>query len=411
MEKNIPGITAPLEFGYFEAFDYLTAPVVINRLAGDGRGFLVFVPHYFPEVFFGGYLAFFQFLVALREARGVQFKLVVIKQSNTATNLEKNILRVKESAPDVAELFSDFHPLVENRTIDVNGNYGVISFCTETHFLARSAADQLNVDPIFFVSEYEPDFHAPGSLKTFTRSTFDLPHIGLYNTRKLYEYFRDHTDIAQLRDPSYRFVSFENDIKRMPWDLATFRARHAADRRRHLIVYARPEPLGARNEFAIAMLALKRCIERGDFDETRWKFSGIGSLTQHAPRMLSERSRIDIIPKLPTQEYEDYILQGDIGISLISTPHPGIVHYQMANFGLATVTYAHAGRSPEWLRTQSKNLIPSAATIDGLCHAIGEAIEASADLEARYRNAVSSVQYESAEVTIARAVRELLAYI
>ena len=131
---------------------------------------------------------FFNFSSLSERLTAPNWSLVVIKQSNTATNLENNILRVKESAPDVAELFSDFHPLVENRTIDVNGNYGVISFCTETHFLARSAADQLNVDPIFFVSEYEPDFHAPGSLKTFTRSTFDLPHIGLYNTRKLYEY-------------------------------------------------------------------------------------------------------------------------------------------------------------------------------------------------------------------------------
>ncbi len=408
LEKNIPGITIPFEFGYFDEFSYLTQPVTVTRRGRDGRGFLVFMPHYFPDIFFGGHAAFFKFLAAIKREHGGDLKLVIIKQNVTRQSLDENIARIKKDASEAAGLFSDFNLLVESRSLEVDGQYGVISFCSETHFVASSAASQLNVAPIFFIPEYEPDFHGPGSLKTFVRSTFDLPHIGLFNTRKLYEYFRHHTDIAQMRDLSYRYVIFENEIKPMPWSAKTFQARHAGKKKRRVIVYARPESLGARNELGIALLALKRCIELKYFDESSWSFSGIGALIGHRPMPLSQHSQLEIVPKLPMKQYEEHILGGDVGISLISTPHPGIVHYQMANFGLATVTYAHLGRSPEWLKTQSRNLIPSEMTLDGLRNAIKEAIDLSADIDARYRNAAESVQYESAEATIAKAAKDLL---
>ena len=62
---------------------------------------------------------------------------------------------------------------------------------------------------------------------------------------------------------------------------------------------------------------------------------------------LTSQSVMEVIPQLPLKEYEEFLLQGDIGISVISTPHPGIIHFQMAAFGMTSITYARDGRSAE----------------------------------------------------------------
>ena len=305
-------------------------------------------------------------------------------------HLDTNLKIIREESPDIAELFSSYHLLQESRCIQVNGNYGVISFCAETHFVASDAARQLNVSPVFFVQDYEPDFHPAGTLRTFKQSAFSLPHVGIYNSRKLYEFFRDYTGLRPISESSYKYATFENVIKPMPWDWDTFQARHKGKDKKRLIIYARPESLGARNEFGIIVLAVKKAIAQGYLDSETWMFQGIGSMLPRPPVPLSAGCQIEMIAKMPLREYEECLLLGDVGISLISTPHPGIIHFQMANFGLASVTYQTPGRSAAWLKSQSDNLIPSAMTIEGLCDAIRQAVELSLDLPKRYANAVNS---------------------
>jgi hypothetical protein len=388
LEETIPGSTRPIELGLIRELEYLTAPITVNRGAQGGHGFLVFIAYFIPELFFGGYAGFFELLKNLKAVGGGDLKLVIVRKMPSGDDLRVNIERIRQSAPDIASLFSSFHLLQEDRTFDVDGDYGVISFCAETHFVASDAARQLNVTPYFYLPDYEPDFNSAGSLKTFVRSAYDLPHRGLYNSRKLYEYFKDFVRVEQVQDPNYRYVTFENAIKPMPWDRQTFHERHSSKGKKRLIIYARPEPVGSRNDFALIVLALKKALREGHFDESSWSFHGIGAMAPFSPVELTPQSHMEVIPKLPLQEYEEFLLQGDIGISVISTPHPGIIHFQMAAFGLASITYAMDGRSPQWLRSQSKNLIPCHASIDGLCHGIAQAVQHSADIGARYDNAL-----------------------
>jgi hypothetical protein len=390
LEETIPGITRPIEFDVISELEYLTLPITIKRTGRRSQGFLIFIPYYIPELFFGGYHGFFELLRTLKHQNDADLKLVIVRKMPWDGDLEVNIKRIDQHMPEIAGIFSSYHLLQESRTIGVDGEYGVISFCAETHFVASDAARQLDVTPYFHVPDYEPDFNSAGSVSTFVRSAYDLPHRGLYNSRKLYEYFRDVASIEQTRDPGYRYVTFENSIKPMPWDRKTFRERHIGEERKRLIIYARPEPVGTRNDFALIIVALKRALQRGYFDESRWSFHGIGAMSAHPQVELSRQSSMEVIPKLPLLEYEEFLLQGDIGISVISTPHPGIIHFQMAAFGLTTITYAIEGRSPEWLKSQSKNIIPCRPSIDGLCEAIAQAVENSDDIDARYENAIRS---------------------
>jgi hypothetical protein len=401
LEETIPGSTRPIEIGLIRELEYLTAPISINRTGQSGRGFVVFIAYFIPELFFGGYTGFFELLRSIKQIHGGDLKLVIVRKMPSPDDLQVNIARINQSLPDIAGLFSSYHLLQESRTIDVDGDYGVISFCAETHVVASDAARQLDVTPYFYIPDYEPDFNAAGSVRTFVRSTYDLPHRGLYNSSKLYEYFRDVVGVTQLGDPDYRYVTFENPIKPMPWDRQTFHQHHGNEKKR-LIMYARPEPVGSRNDFALVVLALKKALQRGCFDEASWEFYGVGAMAPFPKIELTAQSSLEVIPKLPLEEYERFLLQGDIGISVISTPHPGIIHFQMAAFGLLAITYAMKGRSPEWLISQSRNLIPCDASIDGLCEAIAQAVERTGDLDTRHENAVrSSIPAAKAELEAA----------
>jgi len=389
LEKRVLGLSNAIEIAYVSQLEFLMEAITIEK-RGAGKGYLVFVPYFIQEIFFGGYLAFFKFLKIVKQLQQGELKLVLVNKEQTRGHFETNTEIIRKESPDIAELFSSYHLLQESRCIEVNGDYGVISFCAETHFVASYAAKQLNVSPVFFVQDYEPDFHPASTLRTFKQSAFNLPHVGIYNSRKLYEFFRDYTAVSPVSDPHYKYATFENVIKPMPWDWDTFQARHDAKDKKRLIIYARPESLGARNEFAIIVLAIKKAIAQGYLDSETWVFQGIGSMLPRSPVPLGAGCEIEMMARMPLPEYEECLLLGDVGISLISTPHPGIIHFQMANFGLASVTYQTLGRPADWLKSQSDNLIPSAMTIDGLCDAIRRAVELSSDLQARYANALKS---------------------
>ncbi|MBK7520241.1 MAG: hypothetical protein IPI75_08855 [Gammaproteobacteria bacterium] len=96
---------------------------------------------------------------------------------------------------------------------------------------------------------------------------------------------------------------------------------------------------------------------------------------------------VDIRPKMPVDDYENLLKESDVGISLISTPHPGIIHFQMASFGLSTVTNTSAIRTAASLRAQSANIVPSALSLAQMPGRILQAMRDSADLEARFANA------------------------
>jgi hypothetical protein len=206
----------------------------------------------------------------------------------------------------------------------------------------------------------------------------------------LLSFFRQHSDIDRVRAPGYCCTSLENTIKPMPWTFERFRRHHTDKNEKRLIIYGRPEPHGARNEFAILVLALRHAIRSGYINDRDWSFYSIGALATEDELELSKRAKLKIMAKMPYDAYQNFLLLGDIGISVISTPHPGIIHFQMASYGLVSITNTTPLRTPEWLKAQSRNLIGTQLTLEDLCGAIRDAVERADDYDTRYRNAVRS---------------------
>lgn len=115
------------------------------------------------------------------------------------------------------------------------------------------------------------------------------------------------------------------------------------------------------------------------------------------------RHSLTMKSKLPKAAYEDYLLNGDIGVSFISTPHPGIVHFQMANFGLTTLTNVTALRTQDWLTRQNRNLLGVDLTVEAISARLADCVLACEDRASRYGNACEGVHI-SKEDSMAEAV-------
>ncbi|MBK6585046.1 MAG: hypothetical protein IPJ33_13890 [Gammaproteobacteria bacterium] len=384
LEKNLPQITHPVEIeyikhirGYIDRFD-------LETREESGHGFTVIVPDFLPEILFGGYHCLFRILEVLKHEHGLRLRLVVMKQINPA-DAYANVHRMRLQYPGVHELFESIEHVPNDRHLVVSAGWDVLSYACHTHYLAAQIGALSGRLPYFLIQDDESEFHGAGSLRSFIRSAWDIPHIGIYNSAILVAHFRAMR--PQQFGEGYRWCSFENEIKPLTDSQAEFIARHAHKRRRTIVIYARPEAHAARNEFAIIMLSLHKLIEDGELDRDKWRILGVGSLHYCEAYEIVPGYSVDIRPKMPVDDYENLLKESDVGISLISTPHPGIIHFQMASFGLSTVTNTSAIRTAASLRAQSANIVPSALSLAQMPGRILQAMRDSADLEARFANA------------------------
>lgn len=386
LEQNMRGVTHPTALDLVHSFEFFNKPVRVELEEGPSV-LLVVVPHFLPEVLFGGYQTFFEALDALRR-KGLRLRLLVAGSIPSSLHAH-NLMRMRRTEARWIDLFDRIDLLDERRAVALPPDYDVISYSAETHYIARSISAPTGRLPFFFIQDYEPDFHPSGDMRTFSHAAFHIPHRGIYNSAKLFEYFRARTDIFAAQGPSYRHVFFENWIRPMP-EGGHLPAR-GPDRRRRLIFYGRPESHATRNVFGTFLLGLRKALARGVFDVPAWDFVSVGSLIHEEEFDLGHDARLRMITKLPNPAYEELLLTGDIGASFISTPHPGIIHFQMAAFGLTTLTNVTDLRTQEWLSEQCGNLLGVGLSIDAIAEGLARAVSVSQDMEARHRMARAAV--------------------
>jgi hypothetical protein len=68
-----------------------------------------------------------------------------------------------------------------------------------------------------------------------------------------------------------------------------------------------------------------------------------------------------------------------VGVSLMNAPHPSVVPYEMAQFGLHTVTNVYANRPAEFIRAQSRYLQPCELDYKSVAEALARAVVAALD--------------------------------
>ena len=342
---------------------------VQGRLCPDRRPTTnVFIPTMDPDIFFGGYIAFFHFLCRLAEA-GTRVRFVVLEDHCDLRWFLKGIAG-RERWVKAFEKAEFINLRIRERPLEIHEDDAVIVYSTWMALMARDIVPMLKSGKAaFFVQEFEPAFHEYGSIWFLANSAYCVPHVPIFNTRALHDYFKKHR-IGAFSDSVEDHLSFEHNIG------AVQPTRSERQSGKRLLFYARPEVHAARNLFEIGILALRAALCAGIIDES-WEVVGIGSLVHQYHVTLDEAGKfiMPILPRVPEHEYQAFINRFDVGLSLMSSPHPGIVHFEWAVRGIATVVNCTPERDRPFFDSYDLPIVPADPDIDGIVRALAKAIE------------------------------------
>ncbi len=358
-----------------------TAPLNVEVRDGAPVRVNLLIPEINFARFYGGYIAKFQ--LARRLVRhGHRVRVITVDQCVKDLPAWRREIAAYEGIEDVfdhVEVASCFDRSVP---IDMSPDDRLIATTWWTAYIASELLPRLAIDRfVYLVQEYEPFTFPMGSYYALANASYDFPHYALYSTELLEEYFRINRIGYLHRDGAAapgECDHFENATISYPEERPPLPRTGAA---RRLLFYARPEAHAARNMFEVGYLALAAAIEAGVFDDGEWEFHGIGS--SHGDIPLPRGNTLKILGKIGLREYRERLLEYDLGLALMYTPHPSLLPLEMAAAGMAVVTNECLNKTREKMRRISPNLLCAEPTIGGVAATLAEARRRVEDVEAR----------------------------
>ena len=100
---------------------------------------------------------------------------------------------------------------------------------------------------------------------------------------------------------------------------------------------------------------------------------------------LGGRHALRLVPKMEEADYAAFMSAVDVGISLMSAPHTGVLPLELATTGALVVTNTYANRSAAELISICPNIVPCEESLDGVVAVLLEAVGRVDDFAARER--------------------------
>ena len=150
------------------------------------------------------------------------------------------------------------------------------------------------------------------------------------------------------------------------------------DRKRTLIVYARPHM--PRNAYELAISAISECIRLGIIDTSKWQIIGVGASDSTPVCYLGEKGKnacIKMIQNVPEPEYKKLLMNADIGLALMISPHPSLAPFDFAAAGMVVVTNSFETKTQESFDEISPNFVVAEPSLNGIVDGISRAISMS----------------------------------
>jgi hypothetical protein len=228
---------------------------------------------------------------------------------------------------------------------------------------------------LYMIQDYEAGFYPWGLSHTLALETYDCPHIPIYNSAQLSEFF------GQLRTRSVSTLgdlTFQPSVDRRYF---YFNRESGQKVRKRLLFYARPT-VAERNLYQIGLQALYKCNADGLFDND-WDIYFMGERIPDV--ILSSKKTIHCLPWMNFDTYASTLRSADIVLSLMLSPHPSYTPLEAAAAGAIVVTNSYASKTPESMQSISPNIICVSPFVADVEQALREAIRRSQDMEARER--------------------------
>jgi hypothetical protein len=338
-----------------------------------------------PEInfanFYGGYIAKFNLARRLVE-HGQNVRIITVDQCPYQPDEWRRHIGDYEGLGDIFERVDVACCFDRGQALAFHPDDSVIATTWWTAWIAADLIRHLNRDRfVYLIQEFEPFTFPMGSYFALARASYGFPHFACYSTRLLQEYFEQerigflHGSGANPDASMY----FENAIIRYnPGEFESGRR----DTGRRLLFYARPEAHASRNMFEIGYLALSAAIERGLFPP-EWSFHGIGS--PHGDIDLPAGRRLRMLGKFGLGEYRHRLLEYDLGLALMYTPHPSLLPLEMAAAGQVVVTSECLNKTAAKMAAISPNILAAPSTIEGVTATLTRAVSTVAERSAPLR--------------------------
>jgi hypothetical protein len=232
------------------------------------------------------------------------------------------------------------------------------------------------VDPasiVYLLQEDERLFYPAGDEQLLCGEVLSDDRIRfLINTKMLFDYFVGE-GFASIET---RGLAFEPAFPSTLY----FPAPRTENGRRTFFFYARPN--NVRNLFIRGLEAIQASLLAGDLSAEEWDFHFVGK--DIPPLTLPHGVKPTCSENLPWPDYAALIRRADVGLSLISSPHPSYPPLDLAASGAVAVTNRFGLKQS--LEQYSANIICAEPSTQALTEAISRAVELAADDEQRRRN-------------------------
>ena len=258
-----------------------------------------------------------------------------------------------------------------------------------------------SLDPkriIYLLQEDERLFYPAGDEQVACSDVLADPRIRFaINTSMLYEYL-----VAQgFENIGENGIAFEPAF---PESIYFHLANRPSDRRAFFF-YARPH--NVRNLFLRGLEAVKEALVQGILDTDEWELHFVGT---GIPPVTLPRGAVPIVSQnLPWPEYAALIRRVDVGLSLMSSPHPSYPPLDLAACGAVAVTNRFGPKQS--LDQYSANIVCTDLSRGALVDGISAAVALAADEPRRalnYRNQRLSRSWSSSlEPLVEQLTRDL----
>jgi len=359
------------------------AKITFNLNTNNETVINLVIPTIYFSIIFGGYLG--KFALASRFLdMGYKVRILIIDKCIFDLELWKS-LSINYSALnrifDETEIINCYD---RNIAVDIGPNHRFIATTWWTAIVIGESLKKYCFPPfLYLIQEFEPLTFNNGSWHAMASSSYYYPHVAIFSTSSLMEYFQQHRIGVFSNSMPVKYFVFNNAISKFKPSLAIAEKRI----QKKLLIYLRPESHASRNLCELSLISLNQAILEGAFADQPWEFWGIGSSSLGNQISLACGKIITLLPKMNLSEYEKCLTNFDLGISLMYTPHPSLVPIEMCSAGLICITTIYENKTESELLQISKNFIPAEPIITSIVSAIKMGVVRSFDYRSRIENA------------------------
>ena len=257
---------------------------------------------------------------------------------------------------------------------------------------------------LYLIQDYEAQFYPGNSSQALADQSYAWDYAALFSNPMLERHFVEQ-DIGGFATRKLRHRHFNNACAASLPPLADFKARHAAPNRKYkLAYYSRPNV--NRNMFELGALTLIRAAERNVINPEQWEIYGMG--IGDVAIELGEDFKLQQLPRMTLKEYIEVVNDFDLCLTLMASPHPSLIPFDLAGSGALVVTNSFRNKDSAYFAPISGNILCAEPDVEKLVDAMELAMQRLGDLDRRHADATAMNYPRSWEETWQDEHRQLI---